>query len=657
MGGGVNQGKGGCVAGAVEYFAEFVKERLCSGHYDFRTRNVIAGGGTLKNAQALGSKSRRVRQSRKHGQRHFESFEARQLFTVTPVTLAIFGGAAGINPQNVVVDSAGNLYGVTAATGTGALPKGSVYEYSVKTKKLTTLVKFTGFNGSTPGNIVIDSKGNLFGETAKGGDLSLNSGAGDGLLYEIPAATHKIRTLVEFNESTRPLETIGDAVNLMLDAAGDLYGTTTDGGANGDGYVFEIAAGSTKLKTIFTFTKTTGSNPGALVMDAAGDLFGTIGSIKGAGVDGVYELAAKTRAFSIVAIDPPTFEGDYLVGDLAIDSAGDLFGHDSNSTDPLPGYTPFEIPAGSHEITLGFAGNTGETDAGPFITDAAGNLFESADDVYPIDNQIIEVSAGTLVENTLTTFSSSTDVNQNYASYTPLAADSKGNLYAAVEYGSAAPNENSSGPGKLVEIPGVFVTKSTSPHLAFVLKPVGGSLDQHVVVNVLNSNGKLLTNDDSSVTITIASGPGSFTTASTVTVRAVKGVATFSNLHLDTAGVYQLRVFDGSAIPAWSNQFTVPGEHLQVVQQPQIVTEKSDAIPPIVVNVENAAGKVLTDENGSASISVESTGDYGDLKGTITAQAINGVITFSNVIPDNDTDYILKITYGALSVLTFPIEV
>ena len=65
---------------------------------------------------------------------------------------------------------------------------------------------------------------------------------------------------------------------MTLDANGDIFGTTYEGGTSGDGTVFEIAAGASTATTLYSFTGTgaDGAYPSASVtLDANGDLFGT----------------------------------------------------------------------------------------------------------------------------------------------------------------------------------------------------------------------------------------------------------------------------------------------------------------------------------------------------------------------------------------------
>jgi uncharacterized repeat protein (TIGR03803 family) len=120
--------------------------------------------------------------------------------------------------------------------------------------------------------VVADPKGDLFGTTENGG--AYNSGT----VFEIVKTAHGSAstptTLVSFNttDGSNPTE-------LIIDAAGDLFGTTGAGGPNLQGEVFEItktAHGYASTPTILVgFNRTNGSGPTALVADAKGDLFGT----------------------------------------------------------------------------------------------------------------------------------------------------------------------------------------------------------------------------------------------------------------------------------------------------------------------------------------------------------------------------------------------
>ena len=90
--------------------------------------------------------------------------------------------------------------------------------------------------------------------------------------------TAQLTTLVSFNGANGQFPYAG----LIADAAGDLFGTTTEGGADGDGTVFELVnngGGAYTPVTLLSFNGADGADPYAgLIADAAGDLFGTTAS-------------------------------------------------------------------------------------------------------------------------------------------------------------------------------------------------------------------------------------------------------------------------------------------------------------------------------------------------------------------------------------------
>ncbi|HEY5204766.1 MAG TPA: choice-of-anchor tandem repeat GloVer-containing protein, partial [Roseiarcus sp.] len=253
-------------------------------------------------------------------------------------TLATFTGANGANPLfgSVVSDAAGDLFGTTAYAGPGGY--GTVFEIAKSTGALTTLAAFSGANGATPaGNLTIDAEGDLFGTTANGGPDGAN---GDGTVFKIAKSTGLLTTLATFTGSNGQYPERG----LTIDAAGDLFGTTFHGGADNDGTVFEIVKSTGALITLATFTGANGAAPlSQLVSDAAGDLFGTTEN-GGADNDGTaFEIAKSTGLLSTLASFTGA-NGQTLNGGLTFNSAGDLFGTTYWGGANSDG-TVFELPA------------------------------------------------------------------------------------------------------------------------------------------------------------------------------------------------------------------------------------------------------------------------------------------------------------------------
>jgi uncharacterized repeat protein (TIGR03803 family) len=247
-------------------------------------------------------------------------------------TVVSFNGADGYGPVgSLIADAAGNLYGTTA--NGGANEDGTVFEIA-KTKHgyasaPTTLVSFTGVDGANPDvGLIANAAGDLFGTTLNGGANE------DGTVFEIAKTKHGYAsaptTLVSFNGVNGDLS----AASLIADAAGDLFGTTYGGGTDGDGTVFEIAKtkhGYASAPTpLVSFNGADGAYPnGSLVADAAGDLFGTTQKGGPDNYGTVFEIAKTKHGYASAPTTLVSFtgaDGAYPVGSLIADAAGNLFG-------------------------------------------------------------------------------------------------------------------------------------------------------------------------------------------------------------------------------------------------------------------------------------------------------------------------------------------
>lgn len=297
-------------------------------------------------------------------------------------TVYSFSGANDGNPvAGLITDAAGNLYGTTP--NGGANNNGTVFKISAGTNALTTLATFNGTNGKNPyGGLIADAAGNLFGTTQYG------ASNGKGTVFKISAATNALTTLVTFNGTNGDYSIAG----LTADAAGNLYGTTQAGGStlgsgpNGLGYgtVFEIAAGTNALTTLHSFNSADGYQPmGDLLADAAGNLYGTTSAGGANGHGTVFEIAAGTHAFTTLYSFSGA-DGAAPVADLIIDAAGNLYGTTQSGGVTFGsgpnglGYgTVFKIAAGSHALTTlySFSGADGALPGGSLLADSAGNLY------------------------------------------------------------------------------------------------------------------------------------------------------------------------------------------------------------------------------------------------------------------------------------------
>jgi uncharacterized repeat protein (TIGR03803 family) len=234
-------------------------------------------------------------------------------------------------------------------------------------------------DGKTPiACLIFDGSGNLYGTTSTGGPDN------GGIVFELTPTSGGGWTetlLHNFNHETGA-ELRG---GLIFDGAGDLYGTTSGGGAHDSGTVFELTpktGGGWKNAVLHTFNGTDGANPAAaLIFDAAGNLYGTA-TAGGAHNHGtVFELMPKSgggwNEKVLHNFNTNGKDGNNPRSSLIFDAAGNLYG-----TTVSPYGTAFELmPEARGPWTLkalhifNFNGTDGVEPYAGLIFDAAGNLY------------------------------------------------------------------------------------------------------------------------------------------------------------------------------------------------------------------------------------------------------------------------------------------
>ena len=205
--------------------------------------------------------------------------------------------AVGSLPYSpLIMDAKGNLYGTTSAGG--KYGHGTVFTLTPPSAG-TTAWKDTvifSFNGTINGNyptsgLVMDAMGNLYGTTQMGGP----DGFGVAFRLTPPASgtTWTETTILRFNGKNGQSPTNSA---MILDSQGNLYGTTESGGTSGHGTVFELsskASGTWTETLLCSFTGTNGEGPAArLTFDTKGNLYGTTqyGGSSGTGYGVVFKL-------------------------------------------------------------------------------------------------------------------------------------------------------------------------------------------------------------------------------------------------------------------------------------------------------------------------------------------------------------------------------
>ncbi|MGD0514063.1 MAG: choice-of-anchor tandem repeat GloVer-containing protein [Terriglobales bacterium] len=355
---------------------------------------------------------------------------------------------------SVVADAKGNLYGTTYDGGTNN--DGTVYELTKSggTWTETVLYSFLGATNNDGANpftgLIFDTAGNLYGVTQNGGASS------QGTVFKLTksGSTWKESVLHTFDNIS------GDDGSypygrLVFDAAGNLYGNTQQGGKFGGGIVFELKKSGSSftyhpIHSFATSASTSYQPYGGMVIDKNGYLYGTTyygGVIWNAG--SVYQMREVSGVwiFSVIYNFLGDSLGQYSYGDLAADSAGNLYGttYSGGSFDlgEVFKLTLGKNNAWTESVIHSFQGFAKKDGANPYYAgvtvDADGNVYGST---YQGGSStannlnygtVYKLTAGTYKESVLWSFGTSGD--GYYPLHEPIVVDGK--LYGTTYVGGA----------------------------------------------------------------------------------------------------------------------------------------------------------------------------------------------------------------------------
>jgi uncharacterized repeat protein (TIGR03803 family) len=273
-------------------------------------------------------------------------FDFGTVFQLTPsgdtwvqtVIYSFTAGNDGYDPHGgVTLGPDGSLYGTAVAGGNAGSCEGNgcgvVYKLTLDGGQwfLTTIHNFKGGkDGAGPGSrVVFDAAGNLFGTTPRGGTHDM------GTIFTMtpnPGGTWTKRILHNFTGGKDGAT--GSMGDLLLDAAGNIYGVTEQGGANGLGNVYKLTrspSGHWTFTTLYPFRgMPDGANPyGGLIWDAAGNLYGTTYFGGTAGMGTTFQLTTGPNGKwqeNILYNFLGDTDGSLPTATLIFDKAGRLFG-------------------------------------------------------------------------------------------------------------------------------------------------------------------------------------------------------------------------------------------------------------------------------------------------------------------------------------------
>jgi uncharacterized repeat protein (TIGR03803 family) len=302
----------------------------------------------------------------------------------------------GNNPFGTVIsDEAGNLYGTTQKGGFPGF--GVVFKLTPTSNGLWKETILHTFKGSPDGvnpdsTLVRDSAGNLYGTTLYGGRKTKHCSAncGSGIVFKLTPTAKGPWEETVIHQFTGGLDGAVPVAGVILDAVGNLYGTTSGGGANAFGMAFKLSPTATGWKetVLHSFGDLDGIAPYApLTFDNAGNLYGTtfIGGNQNLGV--VFKLTPQKSGHwkeTVLHNFQGGNDGLWPLAGVVLDKEGNVFGASQAPSGQLPCGTVFELTAanGYAETILHEFEGTFHNDGcipNQLVFDSHGDLFATSE--------------------------------------------------------------------------------------------------------------------------------------------------------------------------------------------------------------------------------------------------------------------------------------
>jgi len=349
------------------------------------------------------------------------------------------GGSDGANPLGGFFIAGGELYGTASSGGSSGV--GVVFRLNTSGEE-TVLHEFSGgTDGANPqGRLVMDKAGNFYGTTNTGGVSNA------GTVFKV---TRKGVETVLYSFTGKP-DGANPVAGLAIDKAGNLYGTTTAGGSSGNGAVFKLAVptetgGEWAEQVLYSFgAGTDGNTPvGGVTFDASGNLYGTTAA---GGTDGdgtVFELTPSTPSWKENILHNFLLGSDGGVPYAGLVLDGETFygaTTEGGEGGQNGGGTIFKLTKANGAWT--FSELYGLSGWG--ISGSYRNLLMVGSKIYATTHCDGQNNAGTVYELSLSSGSWNytplyvfTGGSDGLYSISSLVADNKGNLYGVTLYGGA----------------------------------------------------------------------------------------------------------------------------------------------------------------------------------------------------------------------------
>ena len=348
--------------------------------------------------------------------------------------------------SGLIAQSTGMLWGTTSAGGAGG--HGTIYQLTASTGALTTITEFTGSgvgkNGALPyAPLFKENSSTLWGCTSAGGAKGL------GTVFKVNAVSRAVTSIADFTGPGAGNPGANPTAGLMGSTVTGLFGTTSKGGANGNGTVFKITTATGALTTLTEFAPIDLDKPSgplsSLVDDGSGWLWGTTFGSPSFNSGSVYKVNPVTKELVTVAQFSPLNGGaSRSGGELVNDGAGSFWGTTfAGGAAGLGAIFKVNISSGTMTQVLDFTGNgTANKGSRPYagmVDDGAGFLWGTttlggANDL----GTIFKINKTTQELITLVEFTGTSGAKPGESPYGRLVNDGAGFLWGTTMKGGTS---------------------------------------------------------------------------------------------------------------------------------------------------------------------------------------------------------------------------
>jgi len=395
-------------------------------------------------------------------------------------------------------------------------------------------------------------------------------------------------------------------------------------------------------------------NHGAVTWDkASGHMALYLNGIVVATKDAAILNPSTSNSFSIGGRQNGSFQGGQITFNGMLDEV-QIYDHAltpaeilqvASATGTMCVSPPTQFKVAQQPVSSGESGVPFTTQPVVNVLDATGNIVLNA--TTPVTATL--AGTGTLMGTT------TVNAVNGVASFTNLAITGNANATISFTAGTlpvASGTSATSPPLTTVQVARQF-TITTQPGGALS----GATLSPQPVVRILDAVGIPISTATNVVTAVINSGTGSI--AGTVSVAAVNGVTTFTNLKINGAGPFTIGFTGTGMTSAVSSPITIiplPASQLAVSSQPAGVESGVPFVSQPVVQLRDANNGVVIGATNPVTVSIAS--GTGQLSGTTTVNAIAGVAAFTNLQIAGSGPVTLAFTAGAPLLATstsFPV--